>query len=471
MRAAAEKPEAVPAEEAQPDRPLAKPPVRKLARDLGVELAEVRASGPNGVVTREDVRAARERAGRDEAVEREVAALQALVDVEIAEIPAKAQEPAAKEPASLEPASLEPASLEPASLEPAFREPVSQEPVGQEPVVQDLASQEPTVQEPVAQDSVAQEPVAQEPVAQEPAAAEPVPDRPTAEEPVEEAPVVEEPVAGTPAEAEEALPAGVLDTLSAAYPAGPATDLMISWSTVSSVSQDEGVRRVPVTGVRKATARAMVTSAFTAPHVTEFVTVDVTRTMKLVASLKEDPVFAGVRVGPLLIVAKALLVAVSRNPGINAAWDEERQEILHKDRVNLGIAAATPRGLIVPNIPDAGRFTLRQLAGEMDQLVSTARAGRTQPGAMRDGTITITNIGVFGVDTGTPILNPGESAILAFGAVKELPWVHRGQVRPRKVTTLALSFDHRVVDGELGSHVLSDVAAILERPKRLFAWT
>ncbi|MEV0747162.1 dihydrolipoamide acetyltransferase family protein [Streptomyces sp. NPDC050273] len=228
--------------------------------------------------------------------------------------------------------------------------------------------------------------------------------------------------------------------------------------------------RIPVKGVRKAIAQAMVGSAFTAPHVTEFVTVDVTRTMKLVAELKEDKDMAGVRVNPLLIIAKALLVAIKRNPEVNAAWDEANQEIVQKHYVNLGIAAATPRGLIVPNIKDAHDQTLPQLAASLGELVSTAREGKTSPAAMAGGTVTITNVGVFGVDTGTPILNPGESAILAVGAIKLQPWVHKGKVKPRQVTTLALSFDHRLVDGELGSKVLADVAAILEQPKRLITW-
>lgn len=228
--------------------------------------------------------------------------------------------------------------------------------------------------------------------------------------------------------------------------------------------------RVPIKGVRKATAAAMVASAFTAPHVTEFVTFDITRTMRLVQELKTDPAFTGLKVSPLLLVAKALLVAIRRNPEINAAWDEANQEIVHKGYVNLGIAAATPRGLIVPNIKDAQAKTLPELAAALGELVATAREGRTSPADMQGGTITITNVGVFGVDTGTPILNPGESAILAFGAVKELPWVHKGKVKPRQVTTLALSFDHRLVDGELGSKFLADVAAVLEYPKRLITW-
>jgi pyruvate dehydrogenase E2 component (dihydrolipoamide acetyltransferase) len=211
----------------------------------------------------------------------------------------------------------------------------------------------------------------------------------------------------------------------------------------------------------------MVASAFTAPHVTEFVTVDVTRTMKLIDRLKRHPDMAGRRVGPLLLAARAFTLAVRRHPEINASWDEERQEIVRKRRINLGIAAATPRGLLVPVVEDAGHRTLPDLATALDELVATAREGRTPPAALRGGTVTLTNIGVFGVDTGTPILNPGESAILALGTIAPRPWVHRGRVVPRQVTTLALSFDHRLVDGDLGSRVLADTAALLHDPDLL----
>jgi pyruvate dehydrogenase E2 component (dihydrolipoamide acetyltransferase) len=326
-------------------RPLAKPPVRKLARDLGVDLASVMPSGPDGIITREDVHAA-----------------------------------AAPGPQAV------------------------------------------------------------------PAAA---------------------PAAG------EWAPGAAGQTVSVSgAPTGPAAPAAPApWGDAAGRET-----RIPVKGVRKATAQAMVGSAFTAPHVTEFVTVDVTRTMKFVDELKRDAAgadrygMAGLRVNPLLLVAKALLVAIKRNPAVNASWDEANQEIVQKHYVNLGIAAATPRGLIVPNIKDAHTKTLPELAGALAGLVNTAREGRTSPGAMQGGTVTITNVGVFGIDTGTPILNPGESAILAVGAIKLQPWVHKGKVKPRQVTTLALSFDHRLVDGELGSRVLADVAAVLEEPKRLISW-
>ncbi|MFB7888385.1 dihydrolipoamide acetyltransferase family protein [Cellulosimicrobium cellulans] len=242
------------------------------------------------------------------------------------------------------------------------------------------------------------------------------------------------------------------------------------WLASGAVTPDGRQTRVPVKSVRKRTAEAMVTSAFTAPHVTVFHTVDVTKTMRLVHTLREDREFADVRVTPLLVTAKALLLAVRRHPEINASWDDAAQEIVYKHYVNLGIAAATPRGLVVPNIKDAHRLDLHGLAGEIADLTSTARAGRTSPTDMSDGTITITNVGVFGIDTGTPILNPGEAAILAFGAIREQPWVHKGKIKKRWVTQLALSFDHRLVDGELGARVLADVAKVLEDPARGLVW-
>ncbi|MCY7372776.1 MAG: 2-oxo acid dehydrogenase subunit E2 [Spirochaetaceae bacterium] len=228
--------------------------------------------------------------------------------------------------------------------------------------------------------------------------------------------------------------------------------------------------RISVKGVRKMTAQAMVSSAFTAPHVTEWVTVDVTRTMDFVEKLKKDKDFRDVKVSPLLLVANALLLAVRRNPDVNASWDEAAQEIVVKHYVNLGIAAATPRGLVVPNVKDADRMSLRDLAEALQALTATAREGRTQPADMAGGTMTITNVGVFGVDAGTPILNPGEAAILCFGAVRDMPWVHDGRIAVRKVTQLALSFDHRLVDGQLGSMFLADIAAVLEDPATALLW-
>ena len=222
--------------------------------------------------------------------------------------------------------------------------------------------------------------------------------------------------------------------------------------------------------MRKHTAAAVTASAFTAPHVTEFLQIDVTETMTAVQRLRELPEFEGWRPSPLLLVAKALIVAVARHPMINSSWDESAQEIVVKHYVNLGIAAATSRGLLVPNIKSAHALSLPELARALSELATTARDGKTQPADQAGGTITITNVGVFGVDTGTPILTPGEAAILALGQVKEAPWVHEGALAVRQVTTLALSFDHRIVDGDLGSAVLRDVGAMLTDPVRMIAW-
>jgi 2-oxoisovalerate dehydrogenase E2 component (dihydrolipoyl transacylase) len=227
--------------------------------------------------------------------------------------------------------------------------------------------------------------------------------------------------------------------------------------------------RIPVRGVLKNMAAAMTRSAFQAPHVTEFLQVDVTEMMATVRRLRDLPEFEGVKVSPLLLVARALVLAVRRYPRINASWGD--QEVVVKHYVNLGIAAATERGLIVPNVKNAQDLTLAELAAALTRLTETARSGRTPLADMSDGTITITNVGVFGVDTGTPILSPGEVAILAFGQVRDMPWVHEGEIKIRKVTTLSLSFDHRVVDGELGSVVLRDVGSLLEDPLRMLART
>lgn len=253
----------------------------------------------------------------------------------------------------------------------------------------------------------------------------------------------------------------------ASAPGEPASALQAGGAGWAGLPREE---RVPIRSLRRATAKAVTQSAFTAPHVTEFVTVDVSRTMKLVDRLRGARDFRDVKLSPLAVVAKAVCVAAARTSDVNSRWEEEPGEIVIQRYVNLGIAAATPRGLVVPNVKDADQLALRELAVAINELAATAREGKTPPEDMLGGTISITNVGVFGVDTGTPILNPGEAAILAFGAVRQQPWVHKGKVKPRWVTTLALSFDHRLVDGEAGSKFLSDVAALLEDPGNALVW-
>jgi pyruvate dehydrogenase E2 component (dihydrolipoamide acetyltransferase) len=245
-------------------------------------------------------------------------------------------------------------------------------------------------------------------------------------------------------------------------PAGAVATVPVT--SAGSADREPADRREPIKGVRKMMAQAMVDSAFTAPHVTEWITLDVTRTMRLVERLRAHRDFRDVKVSPLLVVAKAVCLAMRRTEEINATWDEAAGEVVFRSGVNLGIAAATPRGLVVPNVKGADRLSLPELGAAINALTRTAREGRTQPAEMSGGSFTITNVGVFGVDAGTPIINPGESAILCFGAVRPQPWVHKGKIKIRDVTTLALSFDHRLVDGEKGSRFLADVAAVLEDP-------
>ena len=258
------------------------------------------------------------------------------------------------------------------------------------------------------------------------------------------------------------------DVQSAAGGSAPAAASSVAAPT-GAASHDaprERETREPIKGVRKMMATAMSQSAFTSPHVTEWITVDVTAAMQLVARLKKRPEFRDIRVSPLLVLARAVILAMKRTPEINSYWDEAAQEVVYKHYVNLGIAAATPRGLVVPNVKDADALSMTELAQALGALTATARDGKTQPAEMSGGTFTITNVGVFGVDAGTPIINPGESAILCFGAINKRPWVDEetGEIVVRDVTTLALSFDHRHVDGEKGSRFLADVAGMLQDP-------
>jgi pyruvate dehydrogenase E2 component (dihydrolipoamide acetyltransferase) len=227
----------------------------------------------------------------------------------------------------------------------------------------------------------------------------------------------------------------------------------------------EREERIPVKGVRKAIASAMVQSAFTAPHVSIFVDVDATRTMEYVKRLKASADFAGVKVTPLLIMAKAMIWAARRNPTVNSTWTDT--EIIVHNYVNFGVAAATPRGLIVPNVKDADKLSMLELAMALEKLAATAREGKTTPADMQNGTITVTNIGVFGVDTGTPILNPGEVGIVALGSIRPKPWVVDNEILIRQVTTIGATFDHRVVDGDVASRFVQDVASVIEEPALL----
>ncbi|RZU65770.1 pyruvate dehydrogenase E2 component (dihydrolipoamide acetyltransferase) [Microterricola gilva] len=232
---------------------------------------------------------------------------------------------------------------------------------------------------------------------------------------------------------------------------------------------EHGETRIPIHGVRKHTAAAMVQSAFTAPHVSCFLTVDVGRSVELLAELRAERSAGGPKIGILALVAQAVCLAARRTPELNSHWDEAAQQIVQYRSVHLGIAAATPRGLIVPVISDAQAMGLAELADAIAGLSEAARAGTTTPQALRGGTFSISNIGVFGVDAGTPILNPGEAGILAIGALRREPREWQGEIALRDVLTLSLSFDHRVVDGEQGARFLRDVGMILNNPGRVLS--
>ncbi|MEC3954761.1 dihydrolipoamide acetyltransferase family protein [Nocardia sp. CDC153] len=225
--------------------------------------------------------------------------------------------------------------------------------------------------------------------------------------------------------------------------------------------------RTPIAGIRKRTAAAMVASAQHIPQASAFVTTDFTASMELLEHLRATPSFTGLTLTPLSLVARAALAALTEFPEINSCWDEENQEIITKHYVNLGFAVATERGLLVPNLKEAQGFTLRDICLEIAGAAAKARAGTATPADLTGGTFTITNVGVFGVDTGVPLVNPGEGAILCLGSIRKRPWVHRDELAVRWVTSLGLSFDHRMIDGEQGSRFLASVAALLEDPLTL----
>ncbi|AWZ24528.1 dihydrolipoamide acetyltransferase family protein [Rhodococcus pyridinivorans] len=226
----------------------------------------------------------------------------------------------------------------------------------------------------------------------------------------------------------------------------------------------ERTTRIPVGGVRKRTAEAVSRSAFTAPHASVFLTCDATATVDLVSTLRASPAFEGVRPTALSIVTRALLHAIADEPSLNAHWDDDTGEIVLHHDVHLGIATATSDGLKVPVVREAQRLSLPRLARSIAEVADRARTGRSTPSELTGSTVSVTNVGVFGVDGGTPILNPGESAILAVGAISDRPWVVDGALAIRKVVTLSLSFDHRLVDGEQAGRALATIGAFLGDP-------
>jgi pyruvate dehydrogenase E2 component (dihydrolipoamide acetyltransferase) len=238
---------------------------------------------------------------------------------------------------------------------------------------------------------------------------------------------------------------------------------------VPRVARERGERTIAVTGTRKQIAAAMVASKFSIPHVTEFLTVDATNLMALRARLKALPAAADVRLTPLAIVARAVCAAVRQFPMMNSAWDEQGSQIVVKDYVHLGIATDTETGLLVPNVKDADLLGILDLAREISRVTELARERRASVADLTGGTITITNVGGFGVETGTPIINKPECAIVATGLIAERPWVVDGQLAVRQVMTTSVSFDHRIVDGAYAARFLATLRDLLEDPLLLVA--
>jgi 2-oxoisovalerate dehydrogenase E2 component (dihydrolipoyl transacylase) len=234
--------------------------------------------------------------------------------------------------------------------------------------------------------------------------------------------------------------------------------------------RDRASERIPVRGTRRQIAAAMTASAFSIPHVTEFLTVDATRLMELRERLRALPAADGLKLTPLAVVAKALCVAVRSYPLMNSSWDEDAGDIVVTGWVNLGIATDTPTGLLVPNIKDADTLGILELSRELTRLTALARERKAAPADLTGGTITITNVGGFGVETGTPIINKPECAILATGLIAPRPWVVDGQLAVRQLMTTSVSFDHRIVDGAYAAQFLAHLRVLLEDPALLSAF-
>ena len=231
---------------------------------------------------------------------------------------------------------------------------------------------------------------------------------------------------------------------------------------------DQTEERIPVRAIRRSIAEKMVRSAFTIPHVAEWLQVDASELMKLRTDLQASPEAKEMKISPLPIIVKALLAALRKHPLVNSSWDDETNEIVVRHVYHIGIATDTERGLLVPVVKNADHLNIFELSREITRLAASARDGKIGPSDLTGSTITITNVGSFGMESGTPIINHPEAAILAPGVIAKRPWVVEGQVVVRDVMTLALSFDHRVLDGAEAGRFLRYLGDLIEKPARLF---
>ncbi|WBL20495.1 dihydrolipoamide acetyltransferase family protein [Citricoccus sp. NR2] len=228
--------------------------------------------------------------------------------------------------------------------------------------------------------------------------------------------------------------------------------------------------RIPVKGVRKMVAEQMVRSRRTIPEATAWLDVDVTKLVELRADLKAQD--AATAPSLLALIARFTTAALQRYPVMNSrvvGEGDTGEEILHFDGINLGLAAQTDRGLVVPAIEHAEKLTARELNTAIAELVAKARDGKCTPAELTRGTFTLNNYGVFGTDGAAAIINAPEVAILGVGRIIDRPWVVDGQILVRKVTELTLSFDHRVTDGGTASAFLTMVARAMENPASALA--
>ncbi|SFH01112.1 pyruvate dehydrogenase E2 component (dihydrolipoamide acetyltransferase) [Halopelagius inordinatus] len=419
--------ETAPSETESPSgRVFAPPSVRRLARELGVDLASVSGSGPSGRVTEGDVRSAAE--GADAGGDGE--------------------------------------SGGPRSVSFSGNSAVSK--AGDSGNGQDAGSADSSAPAPQAagREKTLAAPATRRIAEEEGVSIDDVP----ATEKRDGEPFVTEADVRQYAEVQREAQRADAESVSAEAGAGEASETADLPAQTVEPEADAGPgagERVPYKGVRKAIGDQMQRSKYTAPHVTHHDEVDVTELVELREEFKPMAGERDVKLTYMPFVTKAVVAALKQFPYMNAQLDEENEEIVLRDEYNVGVATATDAGLLVPVVHGADGKGLLDLARETNELVEKARSRKISPAEMQGGTFTITNVGVIGGEYATPIINYPEVGILALGAIKEKPRVVDGEIVPRKVLTLSLSFDHRVVDGAIAARFTNKVGEYLSNPKLL----
>ena len=227
------------------------------------------------------------------------------------------------------------------------------------------------------------------------------------------------------------------------------------------------VRRERMSQIRRTIAAHMALSARTIPHVTNFDDADITELEQLRKGVPQGYFGPNLKLTTMPLILKAVALALTRHPVLNASLDEENDQILYKQYVNLGIAVDTPRGLVVPVIRNADRLSIAAMARTLAEVAEKARAARFTLEEIRGGTFTVSNLGAVGGTYSTPIINHPEVAILLVGRARWLPVIREGQVEPRFMLPLSLSYDHRLVDGATAARFLNEVIGYLQSPGRL----